>query len=57
MGQEGKVDRGSRIKWRAGIAIAVVELSQKTWLVGGIIPGINRHPVSWGIQPTAGSSG
>jgi transposase len=25
-------------------AIAVVELSQKTWLVGGIIPGINRHP-------------
>jgi hypothetical protein len=24
-------------------AIAVVELSQKTWLVGGIIPGINRH--------------
>src|SRR5271165_4387592 len=24
--------------------IAVVELSQKTWLVGGIVPGINRHP-------------
>ena len=23
---------------------AVVELSQKTWLVGGIVPGINRHP-------------
>jgi hypothetical protein len=22
----------------------VVELSQKTWLVGGIIPGFNRHP-------------
>ena len=22
----------------------VVELSQKTWLVGGIVPGINRHP-------------
>jgi transposase len=21
-----------------------VELSQKTWLVGGIVPGINRHP-------------
>jgi hypothetical protein len=24
--------------------IAVVELSQKTWLVGAIVPGINRHP-------------
>src|SRR5208337_4000303 len=24
--------------------IATVELSQKTWLVGGIVPGINRHP-------------
>ncbi len=24
--------------------VAVIELSQKTWLVGGIIPGINRHP-------------
>jgi transposase len=24
--------------------VAVVELSQKTWLVGGIVPGINRHP-------------
>ena len=24
--------------------IAVVELSKKTWLVGGIVPGINRHP-------------
>jgi len=27
----------------ATIAV-VVELSQKTWLVGGIVPGINRHP-------------
>src|SRR5215471_16672176 len=24
--------------------IAVVELSQKTWLIGAIVPGINRHP-------------
>ena len=24
--------------------VAVVELSQKTWLVGGIVPGINRYP-------------
>src|SRR5271165_6929348 len=24
--------------------VVVVELSQKTWLVGGIVPGINRHP-------------
>src|SRR5256714_1492431 len=24
--------------------IAVVELSQSSWLVGGIVPGIDRHP-------------
>lgn len=24
--------------------VAVVELSQSSWLVGGIVPGINRHP-------------
>ena len=25
--------------------IAVIELSQKTWLVAGIIPGVERHPL------------
>src|SRR3954467_529268 len=24
--------------------IAVVEMSQSSWLVGGIIPGVERHP-------------
>ena len=24
--------------------VAVVELSQSSWLVGGIVPGIDRHP-------------
>ena len=27
-----------------GTVIAVVELSQSSWLVGGIVPGIDRHP-------------
>ena len=24
--------------------IAVIEMSQKSWLVGGIVPGVERHP-------------
>ena len=25
--------------------VAVVELSQKSWLVAGIVPGVDRHPL------------
>ena len=25
--------------------IAVIEMSQKSWLVGAIVPGIERHPL------------
>src|SRR5260370_38446501 len=31
------LDQGSTV-------IAVVEMSQSSWLVGGVIPGIERHP-------------
>ena len=32
--------------------IAVVELSQSSWLVGGVIPGIERRPLKQ-LGPTA----
>jgi transposase len=25
--------------------IAVIEMSQSSWLIGGIVPGIERHPL------------
>ncbi len=25
--------------------VAVIELSQKSWLVGGIVPGLSRRPL------------
>jgi hypothetical protein len=28
--------------------IAVIEMSQSSWLVAGIVPGIDRHPLVWG---------
>ena len=31
--------------------IAVIEMSQATWLVAGIVPGIERHPLKK-IEPS-----
>ena len=28
-----------------GTVIAVIEMSQSSWLVGGIVPGLERHPL------------
>ena len=33
--------------------IAVVELSLRTWLVAGIVPGLERHPLKKLYQPDA----
>ena len=30
---------------QASTLLAVVELSRNSWLVAGVVPGINRHPL------------
>ncbi len=34
--------------------VAVIEMSQSNWLVAGIVPGIERHPLKK-LEPNEGS--
>ena len=36
-----------------GTLIAVIEMSQSSWLVAGIVPGIERHPLKK-LEPNEG---
>jgi transposase len=45
-------EQGGRLAGPAG-GEAVVELSLRTWLVAGIVPGLERHPLKKLYQPDA----
>src|SRR3954465_15522060 len=45
MPQRNDLSRSLTAFQQDGTLVAVVEMSRSSWLVGGIVPGIGRHPL------------
>jgi transposase len=45
MPQSNDLSRSLAVFDQDNILIAVIEMSQSSWLVAGIIPGVERHPL------------